>query len=176
VSQELYLVRHGLCDSGGTLLGQCDVELTAEGRAQARALGEQLADAGAERLVSSDLRRAWQTAEILAERLGLPAEADARLREVSYGDWDGLTWDEIERLDPEGARRKVADWTGWTPPGGETWETFQERVEDLRAALSAAAARTTIVVAHRAVNAVLAGLPPDGFEQDYGTFRCVTIL
>ena len=169
MTRELCLVRHGHCEKGGTLLGQCDVPLTAEGLVQAQALAAQLAGCGAERLVSSDLRRAMQTATILAGRLDLLLETDRRLREISYGPWDGLAWTEIERLDPAGAPRKLVDWTSWTPPGGEPFDAFLARVHDARMSLAAVPARLTIVVAHRGVNAVLSGQPLDTFQQRYGT-------
>jgi broad specificity phosphatase PhoE len=169
VTRELCLVRHGHCEKSGTLLGQCDVPLTTEGLAQAQALAAELAACGADRLVSSDLQRALQTATALAARLDLPLETDPRLREISYGSWDGLTWTEIECLDPTGAPRKLADWTSWTPPGGEPFDAFIARVRDARASLAASPARFTIVVAHRGVNAVLSGQPLDTFQQQYGT-------
>ncbi len=176
MTRELCLVRHGHCERSGTLLGQFDAPLTAEGLVQAQALAAQLAGCGAERLVSSDLRRSVQTATALAARLDLSLETDPRLREISYGPWDGLTWAEIERLDPTGAPRKLADWTSWTPPGGESFDVFLARVHDARVSLAAARARLTVVVAHRGVNAVLSGQPLDTFQQDYGTARRVPLL
>ena len=175
MTRELCLVRHGHCKRSGTLLGQFDAPLTAEGFVQAQALAAQLAGCGAERLVSSDLRRAVQTATVLAARLDLSLETEPRLREISYGPWDGLTWAEIERLDPTGASRKLADWTSWTPPGGEPFEAFLARVRGARVSLAAAPARLTVVVAHRGVNAVLSGQPLDTFQQHYGTALRVSL-
>ncbi len=169
MTRELCLVRHGHCERSGTLLGQFDAPLTAEGLVQAQALAAQLAGCGAERLVSSDLRRSVQTATALAARLDLSLETDPRLREISYGPWDGLTWAEIERLDPSGAPRKLADWTSWTPPGGEPFDAFLARVQNARVSLAAARARLTVVVAHRGVNAVLSGQPLETFQQHYGS-------
>ena len=110
------------------LLGSSDPPLSPEGRQQAEALAETLAEAGIEAIISSRLRRASETARILGRRLGLPPESDPRLNEISYGDWDGLTWAEIERLDPASARAKLDDWRRVTPAGGEPFEKFRARV------------------------------------------------
>ena len=147
-----YLVRHGHCEGAGTLLGQSDVPLTAEGVAQADALAAELS--GVERVISSDLRRAVQTAEPIAKRAGVAVELDPRLREISYGAGDGRLWQ--EGIEP-----------------AETLEAFQARVRAAWRDICAGAARVTVVVAHRGVNAVI--LEDLSFEQDYGVGRKVEI-
>lgn len=166
MSKEFYIVRHGLTEKPGVLLGQHDVALSGEGRRQASELARQLAAETAaetpaktiERIVSSQLRRARETAAVLAESCGLSVETDARLNEISYGCWDGLTWDAIERLDPATAQRKSADWWSATPAGGETALEFFRRVQQAWTALLAHPANITMIVAHEAVNAMLAEL------------------
>jgi broad specificity phosphatase PhoE len=148
----VYVVRHGQCERAGTLLGLCDVDLTAEGVAQAEALAGELAHV--ERVVSSDLRRAVQTAERIAARAGIPLELDPRLREISYGAWDGRPWE-----------------AGIAP--AEAWEAFQERVLAAWEQIRAGTARVTAVVAHQGVNAVILG--DLTLRQDYGTARRVEI-
>jgi len=155
VTKEFYLMRHGVTEKPGVLLGQFDAVLSAEGRRQAREAAEQLAKQRIERVVSSALLRARETAGFLAERLGISAEADAALNEISYGRWDGLRWDQIEQLDPQIARQKTADWWSVTPAGGESAADFTRRVEQAWESLLAHPARATVVVAHEAVNAVL---------------------
>ncbi len=170
----VFLVRHGHCEGSGTLLGQRDVPLTEAGAAQADALAAFLAArlaqaeaAQVEVIVSSDLLRAVSTAEILSRRTGAPVVFDSRLREISYGVWDGLTWAEIEDLDPEAAKRKLEDWRGSTPSGGEAFEKFEARVNEARASLLKRTERAMAVVAHLGVNAVLSGRPD--LAQEYGT-------
>lgn len=99
------LLRHGETDwnVAGRFQGQHDTDLTDRGREQAASAAEALRDAlaGHEvRLVSSDLRRARSTAEAVADALGVPVRADARLREIAAGTWQGLLQPEIEALDP----------------------------------------------------------------------------
>ena len=130
-----------------TLLGSSDPPLTPEGRRQVESLADTLADTGIEMIVSSRLQRAAETARILGRRLGLEPETEPRLNEISYGDWDGLTWAEIGRRDPVAAQAKLDDWRGVTPPAGEPFEQFRERVEaavrDLLGSADAPTSRAT---------------------------------
>ena len=91
----LLLVRHGETDWNrlGRWQGHSDTPLNARGREQARELAPQLD--GVDVVYSSDLARARETAEILAEELGADVRLDARLRERGFGAWEGLTAAEI---------------------------------------------------------------------------------
>jgi probable phosphoglycerate mutase len=155
VTKQFHVMRHGATEKPGVLLGQFDAALSDEGRWQAREAARLLAGERIERLVSSTLLRSRETAQTLAERLGIEAEADGGLNEISYGQWDGLRWDQIEQLDPQTARQKADDWWSATPAGGEPAAEFARRVERVWKSLVAHPARDTVVVAHEAVNAVL---------------------
>ncbi len=89
----LLLVRHGETDwnADGRLQGHTDRPLNDYGRRQAARLAEELAGEQIDAVYASDLARARETAEILAERLGLPVVVDAGLREKDWGSWEGLT-------------------------------------------------------------------------------------
>jgi probable phosphoglycerate mutase len=97
----MWLIRHAESswNAEGRWQGQSDPGLSATGRAQAEQLAEQLVDAAIELLVTSDLRRAYETAAPLARRLGLTARREPRLREIEAGAWSGLTHAEIEARD-----------------------------------------------------------------------------
>jgi broad specificity phosphatase PhoE len=118
--------------------------------------------------------RSRQTAEAIAQ--ATPILTFPELDEISYGEWDGKTWQEIEERDPDLARRKLADWKGITPPGGETWAHFEARVLDVfeRIRLGPFPAA---VVGHSAVNAVIAsrlcGLEALGWNQGYGEIHAI---
>jgi broad specificity phosphatase PhoE len=155
VTKQIHVMRHGATEKPGVLLGQFDAALSDKGRGQALETARQLAGERIERVVSSTLQRARETARVLAERFGIGAEADSGLNEISYGCWDGLPWDQIERLYPRIAREKADDWWSATPPGGESAADFARRVERVWKSLLAHPARATVVVAHEAVNAVL---------------------
>lgn len=169
----LFLARHGSTTAEGLFLGSSDPPLSEKGRRESGELAKGLANRGVERVVSSGLRRAAETAGIIADRLELAVETDPRFNEIGYGDWDGLAWAEIERRWPQEARSKLENWWGVTPPAGEPGEAFFARlrtgVADLRAEN-----RPTVLVAHLAVNGLIcewAGDRSDAllFEQDCGT-------
>jgi broad specificity phosphatase PhoE len=162
VATTLLLVRHGETDwnRDGRWQGQSDTPLNELGLSQARELAEQLD--GVDAVYSSDLARARETAEILARQLGLDVRIDERLRERSFGAWEGVTSTEIERDFAEShARWKSGD--GWGADDAESWEAFASRVgafvEDV---LRRHPEETVLVVGHggsiRVVHALAAGL------------------
>ena len=175
------------------MLGQSDPPLTEEGLAQANLLAKGLAQRGVERIVASPLRRTLQTAQAIADKTGVQIEIDTRLKEISYGTWDGLSWDEIERKDPVTAQRKLEDWKHITPAGGEEFFTFYRRVTGVWRDIVNHVAGVSVVVAHRGVNAILkelshgpGSLEPEAldtaawrriesFEQPFGSFEKVVV-
>ena len=89
-------------------------------------LAERLRNVELDAICSSDLRRARETAEVLAERHGLEVEARRDLREVDVGSWSGLTRAQVAARFPDGHRRWEQGLPGWTD--GETYEQMAERV------------------------------------------------
>ncbi len=159
----LYLLRHGETEFNveGRLQGQQDSPLTARGRAQARAHGVLLKTLIEEprtwRVVASPLGRAMDTARLACAELGLSEaviETDPRLKEIAYGDWEGLTYDEIEGSDPDGWAARERDRWGFVVPGGESYEMVAVRA---RAFLDDPW-DNTIVVSHGGTGRVLRGL------------------
>lgn len=146
---QLLLVRHGECrDIDGRCIGQTDVALSDHGRAEVHRLASHLAGVVAvDRVISSDLSRARHTAEILAAAFGRPLEADARLREMSFGEWDGRTWVDIERSDPARYQRWMAAWLTEAAPGGETVADLLARADNWLASVRGEA-KTLMVVSH----------------------------
>jgi broad specificity phosphatase PhoE len=106
----LLLLRHGQSEWNAQQRwqGHGDPSLTELGRTQAREAAARLASAGIERMVSSDLARAFETAEILAAALGLALERDALWRERDIGIWTGLRREEIGRAGPLSTRASAA--------------------------------------------------------------------
>lgn len=122
----IVLVRHGETDWNRErrFQGHADIPLNDTGRGQARELAELLEAEGLTAVYTSPLRRASETAHIVAGRLGLPATELEALREIDVGDWQGMTIDEVRTQFPE--RLDVAWRSGW--PGGETHEGLGARV------------------------------------------------
>jgi broad specificity phosphatase PhoE len=130
----LWLIRHGQTDWNveGRYQGQSDVPLNATGLDQAAALAASLDGQHFDALYSSDLARAYQTAEVIAAHTGLPVQTDPRLREINQGDWQGRTLDEIKGIYNEGtqARRVTIDPVTARAPGGESvWEVSQRMAQ-----------------------------------------------
>jgi alpha-ribazole phosphatase len=147
---ELFLVRHAEPELTGVLLGHCDPALSAAGREHA---SELLAGVELARVYTSPLRRAVETAELIARRA--PIEVLDELSDITFGAWDGMTWAEVEKIDPEFAARKLRDWRGVTLPGAEAWSDFAQRVEKAFETIRNGP-RPAAVVAHAAVHHVIA--------------------
>jgi broad specificity phosphatase PhoE len=126
-------VRHGQTElnRGGRLQGRIDAPLSALGAEQAAALGRGFASQPVVRVLSSPLQRARDTAAAIAAAHGLTVEADERLIELDYGDWDGLPLADISS----------SDWATWrhdpefAPPGGERLTDVTARVAGFTASV-----------------------------------------
>jgi len=118
----ILLVRHGETDwnAAGRIQGHSDTPLNAAGRQQARRAAQRLAPEPVRALYSSDLARAFETAMIIGEPLGLTVVTSPRLRERQYGAWEGLTAAEIQARYPEQFTMWRARSTDFAPPQGET--------------------------------------------------------
>jgi broad specificity phosphatase PhoE len=159
----ILLVRHGETEWNleRRVQGRFDSPLTERGIAQAHAIGGLvggLPDAVSALIVASPLGRAQRTAEIIRGHLGAGAEMviDDRLREISAGAWDGLTFRDIE-LDSPGIFDGDGRWEwNFRAPGGETYDTFLGRVGEWLDEW--AGARFIVAVTHGVVSRVLRGL------------------
>jgi broad specificity phosphatase PhoE len=133
----ILLARHGETDWNreGRFQGWADPPLNATGRAQAVDLSVALMAEDLAAVYSSPLRRAYETAEVVAASRGLEPVTLEALREVDVGSWSGLTRQEIERRFPDQYARWQDYGQGWAD--GETYEAMAERV--VRAVLELAA-------------------------------------
>jgi broad specificity phosphatase PhoE len=135
---DLLLTRHGLTTAGeAAVLGsQIDVPLAPEGRSQARALADRLEGVRIDRIISSPMSRALETAQIVAT--GRPIEIDDRLAEMDYGRWEGLVSAEIDARDPELRSRWERDPASIPTPGGESGDDVAARARGFLTDLLAA--------------------------------------
>lgn len=157
---KLYFIRHGETDWNAErrLQGQHDIPLNARGFAQASHSGDVLRDLlgrsgrAAEEFafIASPLSRARQTMELVRGRLGLDPRrycVDARLAELSFGRWEGLTFAEIDQCDAALVTAREHDKWNFVPPGGESYAQLLARVREWQAGLGG----DTIAVAHGGV-------------------------
>ena len=146
----IYLVRHG-ADDNSVRGGWSKHPLTDEGLKQSEALAEKLKENNCEAQIiwSSDLRRAKQTAEIIAQRLNLEVEYNAEFREVNNGDLAGMDNDLANELYPDLYWRKLA----WEQcyPNGESPKAFYERVKIAWEKLLKGGRKSVILVTHGGV-------------------------
>ncbi|MEW5810112.1 MAG: glucosyl-3-phosphoglycerate phosphatase [Actinomycetota bacterium] len=174
--RKLVMLRHGQTEynAGSRMQGQLDTDLSDLGREQATAAAEALAKRQPLLIVSSDLRRALDTAVALGDQCGLPVTVDARLRETHLGDWQGMTHLEVDDVAP-GARLAWRDDARWAPHGGESRVDVADRSLPLVRELvtgqpewgADGSERPVVLVAHggliAALTAALLGLPVDNW-------------
>ena len=148
---KLLLVRHGESEfnHAGRFAGFSDVDLTDTGRWQVERLRERIAEEKIDAVYSSDLKRAVRTAEIAMEGRGIPITTCAEVREINYGEVDGLPFSEIKARYPDLAKQLSTSELELAFPGGETFADFVQRVSTFEERLAKhGQAETVLLVAH----------------------------
>jgi len=183
IPTRIHLIRHGQVAGfeDKRYNGQGDVPLTAEGLAQYRALLPRLGSCPLCAVYSSDLSRCLQGAQLLAASHDLTPVATAELRELHIGEWEGLTWRELQARYPQEWQARLADIVHYRVPGGETLLDLAARLRPaLRRILDWHPGEEVLVVGHGGVNRVLLldaiGAPLDRLfhiEQNYGCHNII---
>jgi alpha-ribazole phosphatase len=126
----LILIRHGQTDWNveGRWQGQADVPLNEHGREQATRMASALAGVRIAAIYSSDLKRARETAEVLAQFMGVKLKIDPRLREIHQGEWQGLLISDIQTKYAKEFQKRRENPLSVAPPGGETALQVTKRV------------------------------------------------
>ncbi len=154
--KHLLLIRHAETDMTSRFCGRSDPELNERGHQQLTGVVDRLSECAIRRIYTSDLRRARQTAEAIASRYGIKFEVRPGLREIHFGQWEGLSWSEIEACNPVLAKIWAERYPNSTAPGAESLQQFERRVRAESAFLFAAATECPIaVVAHAGFMRVL---------------------
>lgn len=129
MTRRIFLIRHGLTmwNHEFRYQGHTDIELSIEGRAQAQALQKRLAQENITAIFSSDLKRAVETAEIINQRHKLALNINPLFKEINFGVWEGLTYNDLKIKYPE----QLKVWLD-TPhllklERGETFEQLRDR-------------------------------------------------
>lgn len=127
---EIHLMRHGLPDyeiTEKSAAGQADPPLGAEGRRQVEAIARELSERNFHSIWTSDLRRAKETADLMAEVLGCPVYVDPDLREIHVGEWEGLPFAKIQEKYPAEYEARGEYPLIYAPPGGESFLDLSKR-------------------------------------------------
>lgn len=148
--KKLLIVRHGQTEFNlqNIIQGHVDSDLTPLGLRQAECLAERLETAGIERIISSDLGRTVQTANIINKRLGLEIRVDARIRERNYGIFEARPSTEYA------AAMSDSSFLHFVPEGGEGWAALFNRTDEFLKSneLLHELPQTTLIVAHAGTN------------------------
>jgi alpha-ribazole phosphatase len=179
----LLLIRHGDTElnSAASSGGNTDVKLSDAGFRQAERLRDRLATERFDAIYSSDLRRASATAEIIASSHRLDVITCAELREINFGELEGLTFNEISQLYPELAELWLQRSPRLKYPGGESVDEFNSRLSQFVGRLKKHAPQETIlIVAHsgslRSLMCHLLGIGAERWWQFRLDLASLTIL
>lgn len=168
----VFLIRHGatVLSAEDRFAGSTDVELSDEGRRQARCLAERLASEPIRAVFASPLSRTVETARLIAAPHGLPAQLEPDLREIDHGHWEGLTRSEVEE-------RFAGEYAAWerdpllvAPQGGEPGMAVMARaVPVVHRLVQEAAGGSLVLVSHKAtirlILAMLLGIDARGYRD-----------
>ena len=151
---KVIFIRHGQTEWNvtGRYQGQSDVKLTEEGKKQAEKLADNFPVAKMDAIYASDLCRAMVTAETIAAKFGLKVQAEPAFRELSFGDWEGLTYQQIVDKWEEAMANFLQHPDVLEIPGGESFPAVQQRaMKRLNELIEKHDGQTIVVVAHGAV-------------------------
>ena len=158
----LIIVRHGQTEwnAGGRYQGQSNVALSSLGRRQAELLAASFPVKQLDAIYASDLDRARETAECVGKAFGIPVRPEKAFRELSFGEWEGLTYQEISSRWPKEANKIFTAPDELCIPNGETFQDLQKRALDKIDELCKIHDGQNVgVFAHGAINkTILAGL------------------
>jgi len=180
----LYMVRHGqvVGYDGFPVFGHTDVEMTDVGIMQMEHLAERLRLVNISAIYSSDLERSSRGARIIARHHDVPLHALPELREMHFGDWEGLSLTEIRERFPDELEKRKTDLVNYQNPGeGESVGSLSERVMNcFERILEDQVGNDILLVGHGAVNRVILCHALDldlgrmfKIHQDYG---CLNII
>jgi len=148
----LLLVRHATAEGNGRFLGQRDVPLSAAGRRELRLLCEKCSRYSIRAVYSSDLLRARQTADAVATRLGLQVQVRPALREMHFGEWEGLSWNQIAKRYPKLSAVWMERFPRRSIPGAESLSQFEKRIAaGIREVVAANQGQSAVIVTHAGV-------------------------
>jgi alpha-ribazole phosphatase/probable phosphoglycerate mutase len=182
-SCRVYLIRHGETANAGQICfnGHFDVGLSEGGVEQFRLIAASLAKHPIHSVYSSDLKRTRVCAEIVAEPHGLKPNAHPELRELCFGEWEGLSVAEVNRKYPNELENRLKNIETFSVKGGESFHQLKDRVIPKFEEIVANHANDTIVIlVHGGVNRVilghLLGIPINNIfriQQEYGAINVI---
>jgi broad specificity phosphatase PhoE len=175
--RQILLIRHGETDGASSIryFGSTDVDLSEEGRRQMEQLGARLAARRVDLWVASNLRRSWQAAGLVSRGALVRIEPD--FREIHFGQWEGLTREEIQARDPVAYEDWRAGREGFEYPGGESRASFRARVgRGLERLLASPAAQVAAVLHKGVIREVARRLTGETLGPDHPELAGITVV
>ncbi|MGC1403079.1 MAG: histidine phosphatase family protein [Thermodesulfobacteriota bacterium] len=154
----LFLVRHGevVSQGQGKFLGFTDLGLSLRGKRQIQSLAEYLKNVSLDQAYASDLKRAVDSARSICQSRSIKPVTRPAFREMNMGDWDGKSWEEVKKGNPEIRALFFYDLKNFYFPGGENWTQFRSRVlKGLKTLLKENQGKNILLVAHAGVNRII---------------------
>ncbi len=148
--KNLFLVRHGESEYNAKRIiqGHIDTDLTPRGIVQARLAGEELKNFPIEKIYTSDLRRAYRTAYVIGDILGIEPIIDERLREMNFGEWEGLAYEYIYQNHIEDFHNWLKNPVACPLPSQEDIKEFESRIKDFLQEIKKQKEENILIVAH----------------------------
>ncbi|AFA49463.1 alpha-ribazole phosphatase [Acetobacterium woodii] len=130
MEKQLYLVRHGELewDQGKAYLGQIDLPLSEKGKKQARQRRDFFSAIPLDKAYTSPLKRCVTTLDSILENKAVTKVIVPALKEISMGDWEGRTFEEVKNQEPEAFNKRGLAIKTFAPPNGESFLELQQRV------------------------------------------------
>lgn len=170
----LYLIRHGetVMNKPGIIFGSTDVDLNEEGIKQAGALQESIDSIDLDVIISSPMKRCVQTASYLNFKKGLRIDILDEFKEMDFGAWEGLRYEEAARLYPNEWKQSMDDWKNTSPVMGESYMNFYDRVcQGVNKIMEHYPGKKVALITHggcmRVIVSFLLGLNQGGFWNFY---------
>ncbi|AEB76067.1 alpha-ribazole phosphatase [Clostridium botulinum] len=182
----LYLARHGESELNvtGVYFGATDCSLTQKGENQCIELREKLRDINFDVIITSPLKRAFHSAELISNASKEDIIVFEDIMELDFGAWEGMNYKDIEKKYNSEWQEWINDWVNASPPNGESFKDFYTRVEiSLENILSKYKDKKILVVCHqgtlRVIASVLLEIGSSGywrFAFDYGKYSLFEII
>jgi len=146
----IYLLRHGETEENKNKFyyGKLDVSLNENGKAQALKAKEFLKEVNFNKVYTSERLRTKETAKLAVDERFNNFIADKRINEMDFGEFEGKTYKEIQRLYPKEYETWSNNWMGFSPPGGESYLMLYNRVKEFMAELFKEQSNNILVVTH----------------------------
>ncbi|MCK5130732.1 MAG: alpha-ribazole phosphatase [Candidatus Sabulitectum sp.] len=157
MKRQIAIVRHGSVsrEYHGRYIGRTDVPLDVTGMEQALSTGRFLRSGNFSSCVCSPMARTAATAGIIAEETNVPVSTEDFLREIDFGNWEGMSFNEVSSRFPGDVKQWLSAGDDFVFPGGESIRDFHRRVEEAADRILKSESRNQIVVTHGGVVRVL---------------------